>query len=103
MADKKAEDILVLEVVDLIMITHYFVICSASNRRQVQSIADELQMQMKQMSYRMSGQEGYRQGGWVLMDYQDIICHIFLDEMRQYYDLELHWGDAPRLDWVSEA
>ncbi len=68
MADKKAEDILVLEVVDLIMITHYFVICSASNRRQVQSIADELQMQMKQMSYRMSGQEGYRQGGWVLMD-----------------------------------
>jgi len=101
MAEKKADNILVLEVKDLILITHYFVICSASNRRQVQSIADEMQAQMKTLGLRCMGQEGYRQAGWVLLDYQDLICHVFLDEMRQYYDLELHWGDAPRLDWET--
>lgn len=96
-AAKRGENILVLEVKDLILITHYFVISSGTNRRQVQAIADETTKRMKELGVRLTGREGYREATWVLLDYQDVIVHVFLKEMREYYDLELHWGDAPRV------
>lgn len=98
MADKKAENVVVLEVARLIGITHYFVVGTARNRRQAQAISDEIEVRCRAQGLKPYGLEGYRQASWILLDYQDVIAHVFVKEMRDYYDLELHWGDAPRID-----
>lgn len=97
MLDKKAEDVAILQVRQLIHITHYFVIGSGRNKRMVQAIADEIQLRTKKRGDKCLGQEGYRGAEWVLLDYVDVIAHVFLGPVREKYDLELHWGDAPRL------
>jgi ribosome-associated protein len=97
--EKKALDIVILDVDKISSITDYFVICSAINDRQLHAIADEMDKQMKKISVMKYGMEGYREAKWVLIDYGDLIVHIFEKEMRNYYDLELLWGDAPRIEW----
>ncbi len=97
--DKKALDIVILDVDKVSSITDYFVICSAINDRQLHAIADEIDKQMKKISVMKYGMEGYREAKWVLIDYGDFIVHIFDKEMRNYYDLELLWGDAPKIEW----
>jgi ribosome-associated protein len=102
--DKKAENIQVLDVSNLIgHLTHYFVIVSGRNRRQVQAIADEVRQCGRLAGVAIAGMAGYREGSWVLLDFQDVIVHVFLAETREHYDLELHWGDAPRLALESIA
>ncbi|MGQ0803656.1 MAG: ribosome silencing factor [Actinomycetota bacterium] len=97
---KKADDILVLEVGDIISITDYFVIASASNPRLVRTIVDEVGRVMKEeASLSPRGTEGLDDASWVLLDYGDIVVHVFLDETRAYYDLDRLWADAPRVDW----
>ncbi|MBI4617946.1 MAG: ribosome silencing factor [Planctomycetes bacterium] len=96
---KKAERVVVLDVESLILITHYFVICSGNNRRQCQAIADEIRSTLKDKGAPKLGIEGYAEGRWILMDYEDVVVHIFLDEVRKYYDLELLWGDGVKVDW----
>lgn len=98
-AEKKAENVQILDVSAMIgHLTDYFVIASGRNRRQVQAIADELQLVGKELGKKTLGPiEGYREGSWVLLDYVDVIVHVFLAETREHYDLELNWGDAPRL------
>ena len=97
---KKAEKTIVLDVGDLLSITDAFVITSASNRRQVLTIADEVEAQVKAIGgpspMRM---EGLTDAQWVLLDYGDFVVHVFLDEVRRYYDLERLWADAPVLEW----
>ncbi len=97
--EKKALDIVILDVDKISSITDYFVICSAINDRQLHAIADEMDKQMKKISVMKYGMEGYREAKWVLIDYGDFIVHIFDKEMRNYYDLELLWGDAPKIEW----
>jgi ribosome-associated protein len=90
----------VLEVGEVLSIVEYFVITGASNTRQVRTIAEEVEEQVK-----LAGGpgpirvEGLADGTWVLMDYGDVVVHVFLDETRRFYDLERLWSDVGRLDW----
>lgn len=99
--NKKAEDILILDVRKLTFITDFFVICSGFNKRQLQSIAGEIELKLHSHGIHWTGIEGYTEGLWILMDYGDVIVNLFDKEKRHFYDLELLWGDAPKLQWKS--
>src|SRR3989339_253529 len=99
---KKAEDILILDVRRLTFITDFFVICNGSNKRQLQSIASEIELKLHSHGIHGVGIEGYSDGRWILMDYGDVVIHLFDREMRHFYDLELLWGDAPKLLWKPD-
>jgi ribosome-associated protein len=102
-ADKKAEDTIILEVGSVLAITDAFVITSAPNERLVRTIADEIEARIKEVGgpgpLRI---EGLSEAQWVLLDYGDFVVHIFLNEVRRYYDLERLWADAPVIDWDDE-
>jgi ribosome-associated protein len=106
-ADKQGSDIVVLDVGEIIAITEAFVIVSANNTRQVRTIVDEVELAIKVLGGDEDegprSVEGLQDASWVLMDYGDIIVHVFLAETRSYYDLERLWADAPRLDWETES
>lgn len=108
-ADKKAEDIVVIDVANLLVVTDYFVICTGQNDRQVRSIADEIEDRLReQAGVKPIGREGTEEGKWVLLDFADIVVHIFQPDERDFYRLERLWGEAPRLELpehesVSEA
>lgn len=95
--DKKAQDIKILELKDLTIITDYFVICSAESITQVKALAEYLQETEELAGCKLYGIEGFSYAHWILMDYGDVIVHIFLEETRRYYDLERLWLDAPRI------
>ncbi len=94
--DRKARELVVLDVGKLLGITDYFLICSGSSDRQVRTIAEAIEVKLKQDGLRPLRSEGGADGGWILIDYGDFIVHVFSDEMRSYYDLERLWKDAPR-------
>ncbi len=97
---KKGEDIIALDVGDIISITDAFVITSATNTRHVRTIVDEIEKAMKEhASTPPTSVEGLDDATWVLLDYGDIVVHVFLDETRAYYELERLWADAPGIDW----
>jgi ribosome-associated protein len=98
-ADKQAEDIAILDVHDLIVITDFFVICSGSSDRQVKSVVEEVEEALRALGLRPVRREGEQESRWVLLDYVDVVVHVFADEERAYYDLERLWADAPRVDW----
>ena len=99
---KKAEDILIFDVRRLTFITDFFVICNGSNKRQLQSIASEIELKLHNHGIHEIGIEGYTNGRWILMDYGGVVLHLFDREMRHFYDLELLWGDAPKLLWKPD-
>jgi ribosome-associated protein len=102
--DKKGEDTVVLEVGPLLAITDAFVITSGANDRQVRTIAEEVEAQVKVVGGPSPIRvEGLTDAQWVLLDYGDFVVHVFLDEVRRYYDLERLWADAPALDWDDEV
>src|SRR5271168_1933058 len=97
--DKKAEEISVLEMEKGSgAFTDYFVLCSGTNPRQVQAIADEVEMRLKAADVRPAHVEGYRQGEWILVDYVDFVVHVFSEKARKFYDLERLWKTAKRLE-----
>lgn len=99
-ADKKGEDVLALEVGDIIAITDVFVITSGSNPRQVRTICDEVEAALKrEAGISPRSVEGLDDASWVLLDYGDLVVHVFLRETREYYALERLWSDAPRIAW----
>lgn len=100
---KQAGQIALLDVSDLIQITEAFVIASGNSRRQVITLADELAVQMKAEGRPPLRVEGQDDGIWLLIDFGDVIVHLFQPEPRQHYDLERLWGDAPRLGWEPAA
>jgi len=102
-ADKKAMDVVVLDMADASSITDYFVICGGGSQRQVQAIADAIDEQLKQAGITSLGVEGYREGHWILMDYGDVIVHVFSQETREFYDLERLWANAPKIDLSRET
>lgn len=77
----------------------YFLIASGTSRRQIHAMAEEIDRAMNEHGDQKIGIEGYRESRWVLLDYGDIVIHLFDDETRRYYDLENLWGDAPRVEW----
>jgi len=98
-ASKKAADIVILDVGKLIGITDYFVICSGANERQVSSIVDEIEKTLRGVGAKPHRREGEREQRWVLLDYFDLVVHVFHAEERDFYDLERLWKDAPRLEF----
>jgi ribosome-associated protein len=97
--NKKAEGILIFDVEGLTFIADFFVICSGFNKRQLQSIANDIELNLGSYGIRRIGIEGYMDALWILIDYGDVIVHLFDKDIRQFYDLELLWGDASRLQW----
>jgi ribosome-associated protein len=96
-ADKKAKDPVVLDVSELLVITDYFLICSGTSDRQVRTIAEEVETKLRESGSRPLRREGAAEGRWVLLDYGDFVVHVFVEEDREYYELERLWKDAPRL------
>ncbi|HIU64784.1 MAG TPA: ribosome silencing factor [Candidatus Avacidaminococcus intestinavium] len=101
--DKKAEDILVLNMEGISPVTDYFVIASAGNGILVKAIADNIEEQLAEAGVLPLHKEGYVEGRWVLLDYGDCVVHIFLDEERNFYNLEQLWADAPSETFMENA
>lgn len=103
MRDKKAQDITLLNVGKIPnTVTDYFVICSGTSDRQTGAIADAVRQAVKSATgERPYRSEGERSGEWILLDYVDVVVHIFLPRMREFYQLEELWADAERTDWPS--
>ncbi len=99
--ERKAEQIVVLDVAALTSFTDFFVIATGRNERQIRAIAAEVRARMKESGQPILGIEGEAGGGWVLIDLGDAIVHLFSIPMRKLYDLELLWGEAPELDWQA--
>jgi ribosome-associated protein len=89
----------VLEVRDLIVITDYFVIASGASDRQVRTITDEVERVLTEKGIKPVRREGQAGGRWVLLDFVDLVVHVFVEEERSYYELERLWKDAPRVAW----
>jgi ribosome-associated protein len=97
--DKKAEELSILEMEKGSgAFTDYFVLCSGTNPRQIQTIADEVEMRLKGAGLRPTHVEGYNQAEWVLIDYVDFVVHVFSEKARKFYDLERLWKTARRLE-----
>ena len=94
---KKADDIRVLSVSDLTILADYFIICSAPSTTQVKALADALEEEMDKQGESLLKKEGKQGLNWILMDYGDVIVHIFYSETRDFYSIDRVWADAPRL------
>jgi ribosome-associated protein len=101
-AEKKASDVVVLDVAPSLVITDYFVIASGATDRQVHAIADEIEAQLKAAGLRAIGREGEREAKWILLDFGDIVVHVFQPDEREFYRLEKLWNDTERLTLPSE-
>ncbi|MDR3562892.1 MAG: ribosome silencing factor [Negativicutes bacterium] len=92
--DKKARDIVILDMNGITLVADYFVICSANSTTQVQAIADGIEEKLAKHGVKVLRKEGFRESHWVLLDYGSCVAHIFVEEDRQFYNLERLWGDA---------
>lgn len=101
-SDKKALDLIVLDLRELASFTDYFVITSGTNQRQVQAIADEVVERLKKQGTRAERVEGYNSAEWVLVDYGYFIVHVFEDKARRFYDLERLWREAARVELPAD-
>ena len=98
MDSKKAKDIRLIKIEGISSLGGYFVVASASNTTQVKAIADEVEDEMTKLGLEPNRVEGRQSAQWILMDYYDVMVHVFLDEARSFYNLERLWSDAPQLD-----
>ncbi|MBY0497879.1 MAG: ribosome silencing factor [Cyanobacteria bacterium] len=101
--DRKATGVVVLDLKKAGAFTDYFVICSASNPRQVQAIADAVEQSLKAQKQRPSLVEGYARAEWILLDYFDFVVHIFSKHARDFYGLDRLWGSATRIEYPDVA
>ena len=95
---KKATDIQAIRVRDLTIVADYFVIATGSSTTLVKSLADEVEFQLKQQGVAPARVEGYNSSTWILLDYEDVLVHVFYTEARDYYKLERLWADGEQLD-----
>ncbi len=97
-SDKGATDVVALDVAQLLVVTDYFVICTGRNAPQVRAIADEVEDQLREKAkLKPIGREGVDQSTWILLDFGDLVIHVFQPDEREFYRLEKLWSDAPRL------
>ena len=100
----KATDVIVLDVGALLSITGYFVVASASNPRQVRAVVDDIEAKVKaELGRAPVRTEGVREQQWTLIDYGDVVVHVFLDSVREFYEIERLYMDAPRIEWEPPA
>jgi ribosome-associated protein len=102
-SSKKAQDVVVMEVRDLIVITDFFVLASGTSDRQVRTVAQEIENALRARGMKPVRREGQREGRWVLLDFVDFVAHVFHQEERDYYGLERLWSDAPLVEWEDHA
>lgn len=102
-ADKKAEDIVILDVSEQLVITDAFVLASAPNERQVQAIVDTVEEKLRAVDAKPVRREGARGGRWVLLDYLDIVVHVQHSEEREFYALDRLWSDCPTIEFTDAA
>jgi ribosome-associated protein len=95
--EKKAADLVILNVKEISAFADYFILCSGTSDRQVRAVAAAVQENLKNEGILPLGIEGEATGKWVLLDYDDVIIHVFLESVRTFYDLERLWSDAPRM------
>ncbi len=95
--DKKAHDIAVIDISNVSIMADYFVIADGENRNQVQAMAGNVEDEMLKAGYHYKALNGYPAGSWILMDYQDIVVHVFHKDDRLFYDLERLWRDGRRI------
>jgi ribosome-associated protein len=101
--DKKGEDILILDVSGLLVVTDVFLLASGTSTRHVKSLMDDAEEALREMDRRPIRREGAEYGEWVLLDYGDLVIHVFEKETRSYYDLERLWADAPQVPFTPGA
>jgi ribosome-associated protein len=100
-SDKKASDIILLDIRDVTTIADYFVICSGNNPRQIQAIADTIDEELGKQGARLLHREGHAESGWMLLDFGDVIVHIFGSKEREYYRLERLWNEAKTVVYLQ--
>lgn len=100
--DKRAEDIMVLNMKGISLIADYFIICHGNSDKQVQAIAREIREKAEELGFSLKRMEGFDEARWVLIDIGDVVVHVFHKEERSYYNLERLWGDAPIENVQSE-
>lgn len=98
-SDGKAEDIVILDVRKMSSFTDYFIVLSGRSTRHVQALAESLENELRSKRINTSRAEGLGEGKWVLLDFNDVVIHIFYHEQREFYDLEGLWHDAPRVEF----
>jgi len=96
--DKKASDVVILDITKIASFANYFLLCTGDSSRQMQAIADEVEKRLREAGIRPSHVEGYQNSEWILMDYADLVVHIFSKNARVYYDLERLWRDSKKMD-----
>jgi ribosome-associated protein len=96
--DKKAHDLVALDISGIASFADHFILCTGDSSRQTQAIADEVEQRLQACGIRPSHVEGYQNAEWILMDYVDLVVHIFSKNARTYYDLERLWRDGKKLD-----
>lgn len=101
--DKKAKDILLLNMEGLSPVTDFYVICGAGNSTLVKAIADNIEDKLAEAGVHPTHKEGYADARWVLLDYGDVVAHVFLEEERDFYNLEQLWADAPSESFVENT
>jgi ribosome-associated protein len=101
--EKKAKEIIVLDVRKITTISDYFIVCSTTNERQARAIAEGMRMKMKELGRREMGVEGIDDARWVLQDFGDIVLHIFHESQREFYDIEGLWADAKQVRWKKAS
>jgi ribosome-associated protein len=99
--DKRAEDIVVLNMKGISLISDYFLICHGNSDKQVQAIAREMKEKSEELGYTVNRMEGFDEARWILVDLGDVVAHVFHKDERSYYNLERLWGDAPSVDVQS--
>jgi len=100
---KKAFDLIVLDIKEISSFADFFIICSGNSNRQVKAIASSIEHDLKRKGVYPLGIEGFNEGKWVLLDYDDIIIHVFYHPIREFYELERLWADAPRIELESKS
>ena len=96
---KQAADVVILDVGAIIAITDYFVICSGASERQTRTLVEEIEKAVRELGEKPVRREGEADAGWWLLDYVDVVVHVFGEEEREYYDLERLWSDAAHVEW----
>jgi len=95
---KKAFDLTILDIKEISSFADYFIVCSGNSNRQVQAIASSIEHDLKKKGFYPLGIEGFNEGKWILLDYDDVVIHVFYHEIREFYELERLWVDAPTID-----
>jgi ribosome-associated protein len=103
MAEDHCEDVIILDLVGISPICDYFVIATGTSDRQLRAVADHLEQMAAQRNEKPYGVSGYQEGNWVVVDFVDVVIHLFDAERRVYYDLDSLWGDREKIPWNSPA